>query len=473
MELNTDMDELMEQLNQNEKIVDINSKKLFNRTDAGNAELLASNYKNSIRFCFEYSKWLVYDGKRWKFDTSNQIYEYVKKTMRTAYKTFKGNEEAQKYYRSSESKAKMTSTVFLAQTLLPISPEELDSDNWLLNVQNGIIDLKTGKLLPHNPKYFITKICKASYNPKNTNTLWNKSLAKIMPDKNIRDFAQRFAGYSLTGSVREEKFVVLNGEGGTGKGTFTETLADLMGDYADTLSTDILIQSRNANTGNEPTPEIAKLPGVRLLLASETGQGQILDESKVKAMTGGDRITCRRLRCDPFTFQPSFKLWLSTNHVPRVRGTDEGVWRRMRITPFDQQFKDGQNRDNTIKEELHNTENLESVLVWAVQGCLEWQKQGLNEPESILKTTNDFREECDILEHFFTDECEIGLKNEAPVKMFYHVFKDWCTDNGHMPTSSTTFTRLMETKKYTKVKKSHGAVWLGIKIHNYNQKMSD
>ena len=445
----------------------------FNRTDAGNAELLTTTYKNVIRFCFEYGKWFIYNGKRWKIDTTNQIYEFVKKTMRMAHKNFKGNEEAQKYYRSCESKARMTSTVFLAQTLLPICIEEMDADDWLLNVQNGVIDLRTGKLLAHDSKYFMTKICRIAYVPNNTSTLWAESLTKIIPNKNIRDFVQRFAGYSLTGSTRAEKFIVLNGEGGTGKGTVTETMAYLMGDYADTLSTDILIQSRNASSGNEPTPEIAKLPGVRLLLASETDQGQMLDEPKVKLITGGDRVTCRRLRCDPFTFKPKFKIWLSTNHVPRVKGNDDGVWRRMRITPFGQQFKDGQGRDDTLKDRLHSPTNLQSVLTWAVQGCLEWQRQGLVEPDEVIKQTNDFRSDCDILEKFFADECDIGAEKQAPAKVFYHAFKDWCNDNGHMAGSSTTFGRLMEAKKYVKLKKKYGWVWSGVKLTNYNQRMTD
>jgi len=447
--------------------------KYFNRTDAGNAELLADACGDKIRFCFEYGKWLIYDGKRWKIDTANHIYELAKKTAREAWKLFTGNEEAQSFYRSSESKAKMTSTVFLAQSLLPVSPSELDSDNWLLNVQNGVINLRNGELLPHDPKYFMTKICKVAYIPNNPASLWEESLVKIVPDKTVRDFVQRFAGYSLTGSVMAEKFLVLNGEGGTGKGTVTETLADLLGDYAETLNTDILIQSRNATSGNEPTPELAKLPGVRLLLASETGQGQVLDETKTKAMTGGDRITCRRLRCDPFTFQPNFKLWLSTNHVPRVRGTDDSVWRRLRLVPFDQQFKDGHNRDDTLKDRLHRPDNLKSVLAWAVQGCLEWQMQGLNEPPIVLQKTKDYSKDCDVLERFFADECQIDQKYQAPVRMFYRAFKDWCIDNGHMPGSSSTFSKLMETKKYVKFKKAYGWVWLGIKIANYDQILAD
>lgn len=439
--------------------------KYFNRTDAGNAELLAHTCGDQIRFCFEYGKWLIFDGKRWATDEANQIFEFAKKTMRAAHASFQGNEEAQKFYRSSESKAKLAAAVYLAQTLLPIKQEELDADNWLLNVQNGVVDLRNGNLLPHDPKYFMTKICRVDYIPNAPAPFWQDVLAKIIPDPSVRAFVQRFAGYSLTGSTREEKFLVLNGEGGTGKGTVTETLAYVLADYADTLSTDVLLQSRNASSGNEPTPEIAKLPAVRLLLASETGQGRMLDEARVKALTGGDRVTCRRLRCDPFTFKPNFKLWLSTNHVPRVRGTDEGVWRRIRLVPFDQQFKDGQNRDNTIKERLHDVENLRAVLAWAVQGCLEWQRIGLNEPPLVLKSTNDFRQECDLVEQFLSDECEKGPNHEAPVRMFYQNFRSWAVENGHIPGSSTTFGRLMEAKGYSKVKKMYGWVWPGVRLN--------
>lgn len=437
--------------------------KTFPRTESGNAELLAAKYGDKIRFCHSYKQWLLWDGTRWKPDITGQIIKLAKETVRKAYKEHSGNEDAQKFYRSSESKAKLMAMIFLAESLLPVETGALDADPWLLNVQNGILDLRTGNLLQHDPKKFMTKICRAEYKAMKPG-LWSQTIEKILPDPAVRQFIQRFAGYSLTGSVREEKFLVLNGEGGTGKGSTTETLAEALGDYADTLAVEILLQSKNTSSGNEPSPELAKLPGVRLLLASETGQGRLLDEARTKSITGGDRVTARRLRCDPFSFVPSFKLWLSTNHIPRVRGQDEGIWRRLRLVPFDHQFKDGEGRDSTLKEKLHCQEVLNEVLIWAVAGCLQWQQHGLCESAAVIASTNQFREACDILEQFIDDECETGPSYEVSVKTLYSIFKNWTRDNGHIPGSSATFTRMMETKKYVKIHKNYGWVWLGIRL---------
>lgn len=435
----------------------------FRRTDVGNSQRLQTVYGDVIRYCFSYRSWLIWDGKRWKIDKIGQIIELAKHVIELTREAAKDSEELRAWCKSSESRAKLNSMIDLAQSLVPVFPEDLDADPWLLNVQNGIVDLRTGDLLPHNPEKFMTKICHAEFKPMQPG-LWSRIVDEILPNPEVREFIQRFAGYSLTGSVREEKFLVLHGEGGAGKGTVTETLAAAMGEYADTLAVEVLLQSKNAGSGNEPSPELAKLPGVRLLLASETGQGRLLDEARVKAMTGGDMITARRLRCDPFRFVPNFKLWLSTNHVPRIRGQDNGIWRRFRLVPFQQQFKDGQGRDNTLKEKLQSPEILDEILIWAIAGCLQWQQYGLREPVDVIASTDAYRQECDIAEQFISDECETGPNLEAPVKFFYHAFRDWCTDNGHIAGSSSMFSRMLEVKKFKKVKRAHGWFWLGVKL---------
>jgi putative DNA primase/helicase len=164
---------------------------------------------------------------------------------------------------------------------------------------------------------------------------------------------------------------------------------------------------------------------------------------------------------------PAFKLWLSTNHVPRVRGTDEGIWRRFLIVPFTQKFRDGQGRDSTLKERLRDPAVLSEVLSWAVAGCMEWQKKGLCEPAAVIAGTEQYRQECDTLEQFFEDECEKGLRCEAPVRSFYQAYKAWCYNNGHVPGSSATLGRLMEAKGYRKVKRESGMVWVGIELQGF------
>jgi putative DNA primase/helicase len=443
--------------------------RFFRQTDVGNAQRLVTAYCDKIRYCFAFRSWLIWDGKRWAWDESGQIIELAKDTIVQMRKAAKdaGDETLEKWAKSSETRSRITAMIELAQSLVPVQTDELDTDLWLLNCQNGIVDLRTGQLLPHDPKHLMTRICAAKYLPDSVPGLWEQTVTAILPDPEVRAFVQRVAGYSLTGSVREEKFLVLHGDGGAGKGTLMETLAAALGDYSDTLSVDVLLQNKTTSTGSEPTPEIAKLPGVRLLLALETGQGRILDEAKVKALTGGDRLTARRLRCDPFNFMPAFKLWLSTNHIPRIRGTDEGIWRRFRIVPFKEQFRDGQRRDSTLKERLRDPAVLSEILSWAVAGCLSWQREGLNEPAAVIAGTEAYRQDCDTLEQFISDECTKESRGEAPVRRFYHVYKNWCHDNGHMPGSSATLGRQMEAKGYRKVKRESGMVWVGIEFQGY------
>ena len=441
--------------------MDFSRLKYFRCTDAGNAERLHFLYGGKIRYCYAYKGWFIFDGKRWALDKAGQIIEMAKATMRETKIQAEGNESLGSWCNKSESKAKLTALIDLAQSLVPILPEELDADRWLLNCQNGVVNLRTGQLLAHSPSFMISKICNSNFTPEQAEGLWSEVARSILPDDETRRFVQRFAGYSLTGSVREEKFMVANGDGANGKGTLIETLGTALGDYCETLAVEILLQSKNTGNGNEPSPELAKLPGVRFLMASETGQGRVLDESRVKAITGGDRITARRLRCDPFTYDPQFKLWLSTNHVPRVRGDDDGIWRRFRLVQFAQKFE-GRNRQNGLKEELRKPENLAAALSWAVQGCLAWQLEGLNEPASILQATRNFQLDCDVIGQFIDSECNVGAGYLSGSKMLYRSFKYWCEENGREPHNSSNFSLMMENKGFKKSRNKSGMWWSGL-----------
>lgn len=465
------------------------SPKLYNWTDSGNAEMLADKYGDKLRYCFSYGCWLIWDGKRWQLDEVNGVYELAKNTMRDASIHFKEvakaaelaaakateqdavkaakekqkqAQDAEKFYKLCENKSKLAAMLFLAQSLLPVTVAELDADEWLMNCQNGIIDLKTGELLPHNPRLHMTKISTAAYRPEAACALWEETVAAIIPDEEVRAYIQRYAGYSLTGSVREEIFVMLYGLGGTGKGTLTETLAYALGDYADTLNPDILLQAKHSDSGNAPTPEIAKLPGVRMLLASETDKGRRLNEAKTKSLTGGDMITARKLRCDPFTFKPNFSLWLSTNALPIISAEDTGVWRRLRLAKFDQQFKDEEGRDCTLKDRLRKQDALDGVLTWAVRGCLDWQQNGMRTPAAIKAYTASFRADSDILAQFVADECEVGADMNVSSLALYQEYQKWCADNGHKHLNNRNFKEQMEKRGYRCERKKNGVMWFGI-----------
>jgi len=434
----------------------------FRRTDSGNAELLAHHMGNKIRYCFEYKKWLIYDGKRWRVDNQEHIFKLAKKVIRQEHKRYEGDEEAQKYYRGCESKSKLQNMIFLAQSELPIAQGELDADKHLINCRNGVLDLEKSILLPHNPKYFMTKMCNASYDPNNQSTLWQDTLDQILPDKSVQGFVQRFCGYTLTGSTEEEKFIVAVGSGGNGKGVLIETIGAALGDYATTVSVDILLASQKYTSGNEPTPELAKMAGARMVLASETGKGRNLDEAKVKAITGGDQITARKLHCEPFSYIPDFKLWLSTNFPPRVRGDDEGIWRRLRIVTFDQSFN-GSKRNPKLKTALRKPQILSSVLNWAVEGLIAWRMLGLAEPEKVIQATDKFRRECDVIEQFLEERCERGDNFKVKTSELYQAYKNWSIENGYIPNSKISFKRLFEDKGFYSYKTDGFYHWMNIK----------
>jgi putative DNA primase/helicase len=287
----------------------------------------------------------------------------------------------------------------------------------------------------------------------------------ILPDPDLREFVQKFAGYSCTGSTKEEKFIFAFGDGGRGKGTLLESLGSALGDYSTTLAVEVLMLSKTTGSGNEPSPELAKLPGIRLLLASETNQGSTLDEARVKSMTGGDMQTARRLRCNPFDFLPNFKLWFSSNFRPNIRDNSEGIWRRLRLVPFEQDFT-GAQRDIELKPLLREQGLIAEIISWMVDGCLKWQSEGLKEPAKIIEATAAYREETDLIGRFIGECCLVERGKNTGSKVLYRVFKMWCLDNGHTPHNQPNFVKLMEQKKYRKQKLIKGIFWLNLVLVN-------
>ncbi|GBG57300.1 DNA primase [Sporomusaceae bacterium FL31] len=437
-------------------------------TDVGNATRFFSRHGDKIKYCFPWKTWFIYDGKRWRRDNAGLIVELAKDTITymAEQSTYIDDLDKQrtfiKWCKQSKSRSKLSAMIELTQSLCPILPEEFDTDVWLLNCQNGVLDLRTGKLTPHSPEMKLSRITTVDYQPNATSQLWEDTVNSIFKGcGGVISFVQRFAGYSLSGSTREEKFTVCYGAGGNGKGTLLETLAAALGDYAETLAAEVLLQTRNPGSGQEASPEIAKLPGVRLLLASETGEGRMLNEAKVKSLSGGDALTARHLHCSPFKFIPQFKIWLQTNHLPRIKGTDEGIWRRIRLIPFQEKF-DGNDRDFSIKERLKEPDNLVAVLAWAANGCFSWQTDGLQEPPKVMQATECYREESDVIAQFIDECCVTGIGLKAQARSLYSEFSRWCDDTGREAMNETNFSLKMSEKRFEKKHTKTGKMWSGI-----------
>jgi putative DNA primase/helicase len=291
----------------------------------------------------------------------------------------------------------------LAKADLAVSPEKLDTDPMLLNVENGTVDLRTGSLRPHLPEDLITKLAPVEFDPVAEASRFMKFLKQTLVDAELIAFVQRFLGYSLTGSTEERALSVLHGVGKNGKSTLVEVFQNLMGDYSTTTNPDVVMRHRNGDATAQYA--LAELKGVRLVSVSKTNRGVELEEATVKQITGNDTIGARAPYGRPFAYRPQFKLWLSTNHKPEIPDGSEAIWDRLRLIPFKKRF-DGRRADPKLPEKLRG--EMSGVLAWAVQGCVEWHANGLGTATAVDDATAAYRSETDVLQRFFSDECEIA-----------------------------------------------------------------
>lgn len=417
------------------------------RTDAGNAWILCRLYGENIRYCYALSKWFVWDGKRWVIDDTGEIYRIAKKTTNRLWRVadkFK-DEELQRAWKKhvlrSEAANRLEAMVKLAQSESGIAApqDKLDVDPRLLNVENGTLDLKTGSLRPHNRKDLITKIAPVTYDEKAVCPNWNKFLNEIMAgDADLVHFLQKAIGYSLTGDTREQVLFIPYGPGANGKSTFINTILRLLGDYALQTPTETLLAKKH---GNGIPNDVARLKGARLVAAVEAEHGRHLAEALVKQLTGGDKITARYLYGEFFQFDPTFKIFLSVNHRPVIKGSDHGIWRRIRLIPFDVTFTPDK-IDSALSSKLER--ELPGILRWAVEGCLLWQKEGLEPPPAVKAANETYRSDMDEIGEFIDECCEIEPAAKTPFGDLFKAYENWLFRNGVYFTDQKEFAQALE-----------------------------
>ena len=330
------------------------------------------------------------------------------------------------FTKASNSRNGIAAMVSLARSEpgVSVGVSELDTDPWLFNVQNGTLDLRTGELQEHCRDDLITKLAPVMFDPAAECPLWDTFLQEIFDgDEELIGYTQRLAGYNLSGSTREHVLVFLYGVGANGKSTFIETQLALMGpDYAIKAAPDLLM----AKQGESHPTERADLFGKRFVATVETEAGKRLAESLVKELTGGDRIRARRMREDFWEFTPTHHVWLAGNHKPAVYGTDHGLWRRLKLIPFKVKFPDKQ-QDKELSEKLKA--ELPGILNWALAGCLDWQKNGMQEPESVRAATEEYAQENDVVGEFIDAFCEVSEGVEAPATELFEQFRKHYPDS--------------------------------------------
>lgn len=448
--------------------IDEEAFKAFNLTDLGNAERLVDYFEKYLLYCHLWSKWLVWDGKRWNVDENGGATRLARDTVRrsyaeaTRYGTSKQRKALAKHSMLSESNNKIKGMLEIAKSLegIPVNPEEMDTYHWLLNCENGTLDLKTGELLPHNPEHLITKLVPVPYNPDAKAPVWKEFLKHIMNDnQNMIRFLQKAVGYSLTGSTKEQVMFILHGSGANGKSTLVEALTSMLGeDYSRKTPTSTLMVRKHEVISND----VARLRGARLVSSVEGEEGQRLAESFIKQITGGDTITARFMRAEFFEFKPQLKLFLATNHKPEIRGTDHAIWRRIRLIPFLVTIPQNE-RDMDLSEKL--LQELPGIFAWAVEGAKIYQEEGLGVPYEIKAATEQYRAEQDLIGEFIVEHCEIRLDATITNSNLYGAYKEHCLEMGEVFISQKAFTAKLKERGYEQKRRTAGVrTWSGIKI---------
>jgi putative DNA primase/helicase len=423
---------------------------IWTYTEDDTARQLVERYGDDFRWCEAMNKFLVYDSGAWETGSKLSIMPMAKDTARAIYaaaKRIKDGDLRQKvvnWAKTVRSRNGLESMVSLARTEpgITIRPEQLDADPWLLNVANGTLDLRNGDLREHRRGDYLTHSLAVSYDRMATCPTWEWFLAWAVPDSDTRTFLHRMVGYTLTGVVHEHVLPMLYGEGRNGKSTFTRVLESLLGTLAIKARADTLMAGR-FGPRQGATPEIVRLRSKRLVTVSEIEEGHRLNEALIKDLTGGDAITARNLYESEITFLPTHKIWMYGNYKPTIRGTDTGIWRRLKLVPFAQTLQ-AEDVDPSLPDKL--AAELPGILAWAVRGCLEWQEKGLGSPAVIKEATEDYRNEGDTISRFIEAECECEETPElVGSSELYNAYRAWCKLMAEYPFTHRRFS--MELKK--------------------------
>jgi putative DNA primase/helicase len=445
----------------------------FNLTDIGNAERLIARHGRDLRYVPRWHEWLVWDGRRYKPDETHDVERLAKETVRAFHDSIdamdlprKEKEEQRKHALASEGDRKIAYMLARARAEVGVSirTDALDADPWSLTVENGTIDLHTAQLREHNRDDLVTKLVPIRFDPDARCDLWESFLDRIMGGNQVLiSWLQRAVGYSLTGMTSERCFFLLHGIGANGKTTFLEIVRAIAGDYA--TQTDFTTFLEKKSDG--PRNDIARLFGARVVTSSEVGEGKRFAESLVKSLTGAEVITARFLNQEFFEFMPTFKVFLAANHKPVIRGTDEGIWDRVRLIPFGVRIPP-EERDPELLAKLRA--ELPGILAWAVAGCVLWQREGLGIPDEVRAATASYRSESDTLGAFLEEYCELGDTelHMEPANSLYNAYAAWAKEGGEYQLSQTAFGRRLAERGILAEKRGAGAsrkVWrIGLRL---------
>lgn len=436
-------------------------------TDTDNAHRLASRFANKIIHT-KGRGWLVYKESRWLPGAGSECIEFAKATARLiadeaqhlAADQSKAARRAQ-FAQASLSKGALDRMLALTEGPVTVDDSQLDADPWLFNTVYGTIDLRTGYIEKHDPSDLLTQIAPVAADRKAKCPKFKAFLKRITNhDKKLMRYIRKCVGYSLTGLTKEQVFFFCHGQSGrNGKSTLINLVRDMLGDYGCHTPTETLMTKQYDNAISN---DQARLAGVRMVTAIEANFNRQLDEAKIKAMTGGEKITARFMRQEFFEYTPAFKLWLVANDRPRVRGTDTALWRRIRVIPFNAEIPE-EEQNKELPAELR--EEWPGILAWAVRGCIDWQKEGLNPPEATIQAGKDWANAADHLKRFVDEMLLEEQGSQIAAQVMYECYEKWCIRNGEAVFSLSKFKEaLISVHNISHKRTKQGSMWIGVRF---------
>ena len=440
-------------------------------TEMGNAQRLYARHGQNIRYSYTWKGWVLWDGKHWRRDDGDGIMRMAKDTAVSLFAVAQeAPETAQqaeiaKWAIKSQSARSLQAMVDLTRDMCKAEPKDFDQNIYLWNCPNGTTDLHTGITYAHRREDMIMKMSPVSRQQGATCPKWLANLHRFMDgNEEMVAYLQRWVGYVLTGDVSERSIEIAFGTGNNFKSTFISAIQSIWGDYAHTISTELLMVMKYDRSG----PEAAQLPGVRLAIASEGEKGQTLSVARLKGMTGGPKepMTAEAKYEKPFQFVPNHKIFFMTNDCPNIRDATNSIWNRVHLQRWNVTIPKAEinpHYDVTLEAEYSG------ILEWAIQGCLLWQHHGLYPPQAITEATNAYRQDMNLVAQFLAESCAESKTSEVPSGVLYTAFKAWCDSRGERAARSNDFAKDMEANGYTKAVRKDGRFWRGLRFVTANE----
>jgi putative DNA primase/helicase len=443
----------------------------YDMTDTGNAHRLQDKFGSIIRYSYNRKRWYYWTGKVWHIDDSGEVKKLADiicdDIKREAFQEQDEKTQADllKWASKTSSSKGKEAMIKECQHLpgIPVGQDDLDAYNDYLNCKNGIVNLRNGELIPHDSSFMMSKMCGSDYDQTGKKPkLWLSFLNDVTNgNKELQEYIQRSVGYSLTGSTAEQCAYFLYGVGNNGKSTFLDVIANLLGGYSSNVQPETIMLKKWG--GDSANSDIARLKGARFVTSEEPTEGVRLNEGLLKQLTGSSRVTCRFLYGDEFEYTPEFKIWVATNHKPVIRGTDVGIWRRIKLIPFEVTIpKEKVDKDLPKKLKAEYPQ----ILKWAVDGCIKWREHGIAEPECIREAVKEYKQEMDLLAGFL-EQCVVidyDIKEKVQASDLFKAYIRWAKENNEYEMSSKKFFSEIGKKLPDKGRNATGIFYKYIRI---------